>query len=327
MSEQEIEQEPETTRDALEAAFEEQESEPIEETEPPEAEAEASEAVETPAEGEGEPPETPAVAEDDSAAPMSWSPLAREEWANTPPAVKETITKREAEMQSVMQESAQSRQFSQNFEQSMHPFQGLFAGQGVDALTGLNEIMQTAAPLYGGSPQQKAETVAQLIQQFGVDIGTLDDLLVGNQAAPLTPEMQGMQDQINNMGSFIQQQQQGQQQQYQRQQSEVNSTVEKFISENEFAGELRGVMADFMNMAAQQGQPLDLPDAYQRAISTRPDIQQVLSDRAAGIQNTQAIGKARQAASSVPQIGGNAGAPPAPTNTREALLTAWDEMM
>jgi len=318
----------ETTRDALESAFEEHdESEPTKETPAAEEKTETIEPVaEAPApEGEqAESPDTESVATTDNA-PQSWSPAAREEWAKVPPAVKEVVAKREAEIEQVMHESAQARQFGQQFEQAMQPFQQLFTSQGVDAMTGLNELMQTAAPLYGGTPQQKAETIAQLINQFGIDITTLDDLLVGNQAEPLSPEMQGMQEQINSMGQFMQQQQQGQQQQFQQQQVEVNTEVETFVKANEFAGDLRGVMADFMKMAADQGQKLSLPDAYQRAIATRPDIQKVLSDRAAGIHNQAVIGNARQAASSVPQIGGNEEATQPPGTMREAIVDAWQE--
>lgn len=324
MSEQELETE-DTARDALEAAFEEH-NEPEETETAPETKAETVEPVETPAAPEGEQasvPETPEAVTTDSA-PQSWSPLAREEWANMPDTVKEVVAKREQEMQTVMQESAQARQFGEQFEQAVGQYNGLFSAQGVDSLTGLNAVMQTAAPLYSGNAQQKAETVAQIIQDFGIDISTLDDLLVGNQKPQLTPEMQGMQDQITNMGNFIQQQQNGQQQQFQQQQNEVNNEVQQFIANNEFANELKGVMADFMRMAGQQGQKLELPDAYQRAIATRPDIQQVLANRESGIQNQNAIGNARQAAASVPQVGGNAGAAPAPTTTREALLDAWD---
>ncbi len=318
----------ETSRDALESAFEEHdESDPTEKTPAPEEETETVELVAevpTPEGEQAESPDTESVATTDNA-PQSWSPAAREEWAKVPPAVKEVVAKREAEIEQVMHESAQARQFGQQFEQAMQPFQQLFTSQGVDAMTGLNELMQTAAPLYGGTPQQKAETIAQLINQFGIDITTLDDLLVGNQAEPLSPEMQGMQEQINSMGQFMQQQQQGQQQQFQQQQTEVNTEVETFVKANEFAGDLRGVMADFMKMAADQGQKLSLPDAYQRAIATRPDIQKVLSDRAAGIHNQAVIGNARQAASSVPQIGGNEEATQPPGTMREAIVDAWQE--
>jgi len=54
-------------------------------------------------------------------------------------------------------------------------------------------------------------------------------------------------------------------------------------------------MADFMDMAERNGQRLDLKQAYQRAISTRPDIQQVLSNRANSQQNGAALSNARVA--------------------------------
>lgn len=320
-------EEPEgTTRDALESAFDEH-------NEPVVIEGEVTEVSQTPPviEAPKLDPETGLAAEEapgdpgELKAPQSWSPAAREEWGNTPPAVQETIAKREQEMQTVMQESAQARQFGQHFEQSMAPFQQIFAGQGVDPMAGISEVMQTAAPLYAGTPQQKAETVAQLIQQFGVDVSTLDDLLVGRQQPPQSPEMQSMQQQMDQMSQYIQNQQFGQQQQQFAQQNQVNGEVEQFITDNEFAGDLRGVMADFMSMANNQGQQLSLPDAYQRAISTRPDIQQIIANREQGHHNEQVLGNARQAAQSIPQNSGFDNSAPPPQSTREAIEQAWDQ--
>ena len=314
----------ETTRDALEAAFDEQEVEPeTPETEVVKEPVVAEPEAQAPTE-EGVQAEAPEVASTDKA-PQSWTPAAREEWVNVPDSVKEVVAKREQEMQNVMQESAQARQFGSNFQEAVGQFESIFQGQGVDNLTGINSLLQTAAPLYGGTPQQKAETVAQIIEQFGVDISTLDSLLVGEAQAPMDPNMQAMQTQMNNMSNFIQQQQFSQQQNQDQQRQETNNEVDAFVAANEFAEDLRGVMADFMGMAGQHGQQLSLDDAYQRAIATRPDIQQIIANRAQGQHNEQALGNARNAAQSIPQSSGITNTLPPPQSTREALEQAWDE--
>ena len=328
MSEMELEQEQEpeeTSREALETAFEEHSEPEVLETEVAETEAPEGELATEAPEETGVEGEAPPVEASTDNAPQSWSPAAREEWINVPDSVKEVIAKREQEMQGVMQESAQARQFSQQFGEQMGQYQGLFNSQGVDAMGGIDAIMQTAAPLYGGTPQQKAEAVAGIIQQFGIDIATLDGLLVGEQPAPVDPGMQALQDQINNMGQYIQNQQHGQQQQQVAQQQETSNEVEKFVAENEFAADLRGVMADFMGMAGQQGQQLSLVDAYQRAIATRPDIQQIIANRAQGQHNEQQLGKARTAATSIPQTSGINQAAPIAQTSREAIENAWNE--
>jgi len=297
-------------REALEAAFESEENEeenaPIieDDSTAPDTTVESDPDVE---------PDTGTVSEDEpvvdeppatTKAPQSWTPSAREHWDKIPAEAQAQIAKRDQEVMNVMNEASQYKNFSQGFNQMVAPFQGMFAAQNVDPMQGIQNVLKTAATLQGGNMVQKAQAAAQLIQDFGVDVTALDDLLVGNMPTNNpNDQMMQMQKQLDQQNQFMQNQQNQQNQFMQRKQQTINNETTQFINDNEFAGELRGVMADFMDMAERQGQRLDLKQAYQRAIGTRPDIQQVISNRLNTKGNVQALSNARTAGASIPQNG------------------------
>ena len=270
--------------------------------------------------------DTKADAQDAEKAPASWTPASREHWAALPEGVRSEIAKREGELQRTLNETVQARQFSQKFQESIQPYEGMFRAQGVDATTGIGNVLQTAAQLQMGTPQQRAQAVAGLIEQFGVDISALDDLLVGTipAASQATPEVTQLQQQIAQMQQYIQGQQGQQSQARQQQQQTIQTETNDFLEANEFAKDLRGVMADFMDVAERNGQSMTLKDAYSRAMSTRPDIQEIVANRAKTTTNQRAVTNARRAGVSVPQAHGTGGPTAAPTTQREALLDAWD---
>jgi len=279
----------------------------------------ASNAVETEAVAPKEPVE-------EDKAPASWTPGSREQWANIPEGVRGEIAKREKELQRSLNDTAQARQFTEYFREQVSPYEGMFRAQGVDAITGIGNVLQTAAQLQMGTPVQRAQAAANVIQQFGVDIATLDDLLVGNmpKSAP-NEEVAQLQAQLYQMQQYVQQQQHGQQQQTYQQQQKINQETQEFLAKNEFANDLRGVMADFMDVAELQGRQMTLKQAYDSALATRPDIQEIVTNRGTSKNNQRAVAGARRAAASVPQSHGTGAGPSAPTTTREALLAAWDD--
>lgn len=327
---EEFEETGDERRDAMSRAFDEAEAPEIEAPE-----IQATPEIETNLEIEATPEvesdvtpdtETPEVAKAEKA-PASWTPAAREHWAGLPDDLKATIAKRESEIQNRLNETTQERQLANNFQELVNPFQGMFQAQGVDTFQGIHNTLQLAAQLQMGSPMQKAQAAANIIQQFGVDINTLDDLIVGNipAAAQSNPQIEQLQAQIGQMQQFIQQQQYGQQQQFQAQQQQINQETEQFMSQNEFANDLRNEMADFMDLAQRQGQQIDLKTAYNRALASRPDIQQVVQNRQTSQNSQQALQNANRAASSIPQRGAGAVEGGTPASMRAALEQAWND--
>jgi len=207
----------------------------------------------------------------------------------------------------------------------LQPYSQLFAMNGgpQNILPGL---LQSASMLQMGSAPQKAQTVANIIKQFGVDIATLDSLLAGEQPSGQSSQLEQLLDQrLQPIQQVLGQFQQQQATQAQQQQQRVISDVEMFASDpkNEFYNDVRADMADILDMAANRGRPMTLQDAYDRACQIHPQVSQIIAARG----NQQRVNSKRTAASSLRGgPGGSPGAPAIGDSVREAVEAAWDQV-
>ena len=278
-----------------------------------EAEGQATETeTEVPAEGGAEPAADDVVAQPDvvppgSQPPVDWPDEVKEQWATLQPEVQNLIAERERHVNEVLQHSADARQAVDTFQQMIQPFTPLMQAEGVsDPLTAINGLLQTTAQLALGSPQQKAQKVAELIGHYGVDIATLDSLLAGEPVAnPEDIKLQQMLDaRLAPVNQMLSQFQQAQQRSAQQVEAENAQTIDQFARDpkNVHFMQVREVMADFLDIAATNGQEMSLEQAYQRACMAVPEVAaQVMQSQANGIagQNQQALAGAQAAASSV----------------------------
>ena len=264
-------------------------------------------------------------------APQSWGVEEREYWAGLDPKVQAQIDKREKEIGHSLTTTGEARRFHDEFNQTIQPFEHFITAEGATPIQAVGNLLQTAATLQGGSPQQKAQRIAELIGHYGIDIRTLDSLLAGE--APTNPQEAALGDLLDQrlapMNQFMQQQQNAQQQQFHDQQTAVGSELDTFMGSHEFANEVRTEMADLMEMAGRRSEPLSLDQAYERALLIRPDIQAVVQQRiAAGNaqQGNQQVAKKQQAAVSVASGAASMAGEQKPGNDiRSHLLAAWGD--
>jgi hypothetical protein len=183
--------------------------------------------------------------------------------------------------------------------------------------------MATAARLRTAPAPDLANVVAGIIKQFGVGrfgnsfIEQLDAALVG-EVPQMDPQVmavqQAVQQQMAPVQQFINQFQQAQAQQQQRVAQEAQGEVQNFLSQAEFANDVREDMADLMEVAQRRGRELTLQEAYRQACLTNPQVRAVLEARskaAGGQRLTTAAQKAKSAAVSV--TGSPAMGSPTPT--------------
>ena len=161
-----------------------------------------------------------------------------------------------------------------------------------EALQGIGELLKTAATLAIGSPQVKAQRLAGLAKHYNIDIGLLDQALAGTM--PENPEedrLQRLLDQrMGPVNQLMQQVQQAQQNQQQQVFVQANQTVEQFGQDprNEHYDAVRTVMADFLDVAAHNGQVMTLDEAYQRACMATPGVAEEMTRRFnSGVVSTQ----------------------------------------
>jgi hypothetical protein len=273
-----------------------------------------------------EPPAPPPPKEPEEKVPASWGASVREKWATLPPEVRQEINKRERDFALGMQKNAEAARYAHHVWNTLNPVRPFFAANGMDENRGLQELVQTAATLFGGAPHHKAQAVANIIKQYGVDVQIVDSLLVGEELPPEARHADIIQQEIQKAVApyqqFVQQIQQRQQAQQQQVQQGVMSEVEVFAADpkNEFYREVRMDMADILDLAAKRGVNMTLKEAYDRACLVHPEISKTLEQR----RKRRSPERRAAAASSV--AGAPAGAPPSSgaASLRDALDAAWE---
>lgn len=264
---------------------------------------------------------------DIDSAPVGLSPAAREAWKDTPDSVRKDIAKREADYSAGIKMYADNAKRAEAMDRTLAPYQQYFAVNGgpQQALSGL---LQTGAGLQMGSPAQKAQLVAGLIQQFGVDINTLDNLLVGNQ--PSAESQQGhavdqrIQQALQPYQQMMEQQRQQQQHQQQMEQQKVQSEVQQFSTNpaNEFYKDVAGEMANILDVYSQNNTQLTMQQAYDKACQMHPEISQIIASRTSA--NT--VQQKRKAATSIHGSPSGTGNALGGDSLHDAINAAWDSV-
>ena len=266
--------------------------------------------------------------------PQSWRPVAREKWAALDPVVREEVLRREREVNITLQKTAEARGFHEEFQRSMAPFLPMMAANGHTPLQSIQGLAQTAAALQMGPPAQKVAIAAAIIQQYGIDLNALADALEG--APQAQQAQQGFRDpRVDQLLAMQQQQayaaQQAQAAQEARQAQELQSHYEKFAEEHEFFNDVRQAMAALVQVKFDtEGVDLSDEEAYDMAVSLRPDLQAIKRDRETYERATNPNGStARAAAAAVSLKPGSVTAKKGadPENLRAILEESVDEVM
>ena len=257
--------------------------------------------------------------------PQGLSIEAREAWNDVPDAVKADIAKRENDYAKGIEKHRMATQRVQGMDQALQPYQQYLQMNGGAGQT-IRGLLQTGSTLQMGSPVQKAQIVANLIKQFGVDIKSLDNMLVGEAPPPEVQQQNAVQQQIAQAVAPYQQHmaQMQQQQRYAEQQAQgqVAQEVNSFGSQHEFYNDVRSDMADLLDMAANRGRQMSMEEAYNTACAAHPQISKVMSNR----QSAEQVASKRQAATSIYGSPGGAMGGAQSGSIEQALNDAWDNV-
>ncbi len=345
----------ESMREALDSAFEEsEEKDDVEETEELDTELEEEETApdsddaekssegeekeeeEDPEEEKEDEPDTEAekkvgdVPESSFKAPASWKPGAREKWKDIPVEMQEEITRREGEMEQFGQDNARARKIANEYVDLVEPYRALIAGAGSTPFQAVDNMMKTAAMLTVGTPQQKAQTAADIIKNYAIDIQQLDSLLAGEDIPDSeTAKFGQMLDQrlapvTNFMRSIETQRTSG----HATTQASIDAEVDTFATKNEFYEDVREEMADMMEVAAKRGQEMTLATAYERTTAFHPEIGPIVAQRKAAASAAETNKKVRRKRRAGSSITGAPGAKSSdnPGSMRGAIQLAIDDL-
>jgi hypothetical protein len=268
------------------------------------------------------------------AAPQSWKPEVRAEFANLTPRVQEEIHRRELEVRGVLQRAKQTEQAFGQFRQAVQPFEQAIRTRGGEVIPTIQNLLQTAEALYSAPAPMKAQLVARMVQNFGIPIEALADALNG------TPPPQGQQQQAPyrdpRVDQLLQQNEQREQQRREAIHQHYDSQVDEWKGshtglsglDEETAQTVLDEMADLLEASGKRGRKMDFDDAYKLAIQLyHPDVagweQQRIEAEKAKTQNGT-VERLRNASSSVKNeaVGGASNGPLPGEDRRSDVLEA-----
>lgn len=275
-------------RTTIEAAVSKEEAEPTVPSTQPVVEAATPPAGEptaptqptdgaTPPEGATAPAETPPTEDDPYAKPpQAWKASAKGHWTAIPPAAREEIARRENNINRVLGETAQVRHFSNQFQEMVRPFEARIRSLNVTPLTAVHELLKADHLLSTAPATTKARLMAQLVQQYGVDIKELDNALAGQPVGdPVESKVDNLlQQRLAPVQQFIQQQAAQSAAQAQLQQQAETAAAANVVHSMATNAQkyphfmaVKDTMADLVEMAARHGVALSPDQAYSRAVA------------------------------------------------------------
>lgn len=274
---------------------------------------------------------TPAPANNTEKPPLDWGPGVREEWKKLPDSVKKHLHERDQHVNTMLQDGAQHRKMGENFLNLAAPYKAVMQAEGIDnPLQAVDGLFKTVGTLRMGSQAEKANTIARLVNVYGVDITALDNALVGNtQANDIDPIEAMINKRMGPVNDLLNQFNQSRENASHQEQARINQDIGQFSQTAEFFEDVRNDMADFMDVAAKNNVPLTLKQAYDRACAMNPEISSLMSRRNSDktlLSNSKTMARKTNAASSIRSrsSGGmtNSGND---SSIRGALLNAFEE--
>lgn len=182
----------------------------------------------------------------------------------------------------------------------------------VTPLQAVGELLKADYALSTAPPTQKAQFMAKLIKDYGVDIAELDSALAGQQADPTTSRVEQLfQQQLAPVQQFMQQQQQTLEAERQAREQAAIAEIQQMANDHvkyPYFETVRNDMADLIDLNARRGIQLSLADAYAKAVQINPETAPLVrtQTKQVQVQNNRAQ-KAIQASASVK--GAPAGSP------------------
>jgi hypothetical protein len=273
---------------------------PVVETPPPEAETPVETATE-----EAAPVAEAPVTE----APSSWRGEAKAKWAELPAEVRSEVERRETEVRQMAGRMDTERQAGRVFTEVITPYLPVMRQSNSDPAQVIGDLLQTAFILNTGDANKKAQTLALIADQYGID---MDAAYQFRGQGQLVPQLQ----------------------QQQPQQVDINAQIEAAIVQREVAREVEQFRADPKNVHFETVQPHmhallsaglagSLQEAYDQAIYARPDLRSTLiAEQATAREAQQAAERAQRAAqarSAAVSPSGASGSP-RPINSMETSL-------
>lgn len=256
-------------------------------------------------------------------APNTWSAQAKAKWPTLDPELRAYITSREAEMHRGITKMDDERHFAKEMQRATAPYEAIIRASGVSIPQAVEQVLNTAYILRTADPMTKAREIAQVCQQYGVDLR-----LLAQPQGEQNPQVQALQQRLAQMEGQFNQRQQAEKQQLEQQ---VLNAVETFGQDPKHP-HFKAVSAH-MGALMQSGEAKDMDQAYEMAVWARPDIRSQLlaAQNAQQTQTQQTRQKTERARAKAVSVRGGPGGYTAPAqnpnmSVRESLEAAMAEV-
>ena len=248
-------------------------------------------------------------------------------WNQAHPELASAFVQREADYEKDVAPLRDKAKVADELLNEFRPYQQMLASEGGTPQTAMRQLLQTAALFRTGSPAQKAQAVAQLMQQYSVSQEDLQQVLSGAIPIQQGLDPQQVRQLVEQRFSQFQEQQArvaaesqleafGQQPNHKHFQS-VRKTMGALMMNEDFQSRLNGKSESDI-----------LEAAYQSACWANDEIRSQLmaEQQAASTHNQQAQRVVQQAKQAAVQVHGAPQSAPAPkvdpSNRRELIKNA-----
>lgn len=272
---------------------------------------------------------------DQPKAPIGWGVQRDALWAKVPADVRQVIAKRELEIQRGMSRAGNIEKVATEYMDVVKPFENVIRGMNTTPRDAISNVMKTATALITGPQNVKAAVLVEMIQNYGVDLPTLDAALSEALKNPRQPINQNVAPQMDprmmqHFQPLFALQQKLEQQELQKTetlQTEAAAAIST-IADKPHYEDLREDMADIMELAAKRGVVVTINQAYDKAAQLHPEISKIFVQKKKANEVSAAastLARSRRAASTV------SGAPSASalkggaTDRRSQLEAAWND--
>jgi len=240
-------------------------------------------------------PTTPVALSTDKP-PQSWTPAAREKWANLDPDIRAEVIRREEASANGVRQIQERFVPMQQFVDQMTPIAQEAHSIGADPVSYMHSLANTERLLRTADLPAKFNEIMRLADQYGIPLRDVINQSVGQEVikAPQRQQMQmppELQQELNYMRQWREQQESQQ----------AVDIVEDFGEDKDFFNDVRHIMADLV----ERGMAGDLDQAYDQACWMVPEVRQVMLARQGQAAATSKIAtkQAKAAGASIPAGG------------------------
>jgi hypothetical protein len=237
---------------------------------------------------EGEVVEDNSAAVQEVGAPKTWTKAALEKWATVDPVVQQEILKREDDfLQGITQYKA-AADIGMAYDKVVEPYKPILAAENVDPVQMFQSFAANHYLLMKGTPQQKIELAASLINGYNIPLAELLEHIAdgGDQSTQVDPQIIALKKELADIKGHFTAQDQGIRA---AQQKTIEREIETFAADP--AHPYFDELASDISKLFGSGLATSLEEAYEKAVYANPATRQKEIDRLTAERTSAALPK------------------------------------